>query len=309
MAPIALFTYNRPEHTRRTVESLARNQHADQSALIIFSDGPKSAKDLSKVNAVRNYLRSVSGFRSVEIVHRSHNRGLAQSIISGVTEICRQYGRVIVLEDDLVTSPFFLHYMNEALRLYENRPDVISIHGYVYPVRERLAETFFVKDTGCLGWATWQRGWELFNSDGSSLLAPLETRGLTRECDYDGTYPFTAILRDQIAGKNDSWAIRWYAAAFLCDRLTLYPGRSLVSHIGNDGSGTHCRAGAEYDVTLTAEPINVDKLHPHVDIEARAALERCFREWPHRSSPASTAGSFSRYVRRIFSRSGTPTRI
>ena len=309
MAPIALFTYNRPEHTRRTVESLARNQHADQSALIIFADGPKSAKDLSKVNAVRNYLRSVSGFRSVEIVHRSHNRGLAQSIISGVTEICRQYGRVIVLEDDLVTSPFFLHYMNEALRLYENTPDVISIHGYVYPVRERLPETFFVKGTGCLGWATWQRGWELFDSDGSSLLAQLETRGLTREFDYDGTYPFTAILRDQIAGKNDSWAIRWYASAFLCDRLTLYPGRSLVSHIGNDGSGTHCRAGAEYDVTLTVKPINVDKLHPHVDIEARAALERCFREWPHRSSPASTAGNFSRYVRRIFSRSGTPTRI
>jgi len=308
MAPIALFTYNRPDHARRTVEALARNEHADQSALIIFSDGPKSAKDVSKVNAVRNYLNSVAGFRSVEIVHRSHNRGLAKSIISGVTEICRQYGRVIVLEDDLVTSPFFLHYMNEALRLYENAPDVISIHGYVYPVRERLPETFFVKGTGCLGWATWQRGWELFDSDGSSLLAQLETRGLTREFDYDGTYPFTAMLRNQIAGKNDSWAIRWYASAFLCDRLTLYPGRSLVSHIGNDGSGRHCRAGPEYDVTLTAEPIKVDKLPLHVDIEARAALARCFREWPHRSSPASSARSFSRYVRRIFSRSGAPTR-
>lgn len=277
MAPVALFTFNRLEHTRRTVEALARNQQADQSNLIIFSDGPRSPQDASQVNAVRNYLSSVAGFRSVEIVHRLHNRGLAKSIISGVTEICRQYGRAIVLEDDLITSPFFLRYMNEALDLYENAAEVISIHGYVYPIQERLPETFFLKGADCWGWATWQRGWELFESDGTSLLAQLEKRGLTEQFDFDGTYEFAAMLRDQIAGSNNSWSIRWYASAFLRDRLTLYPGRSLVSNIGNDPSGTHCTSTSKYDVTLTEQPIKVDKLDLRENGQARAAFERYFR--------------------------------
>jgi hypothetical protein len=278
LAPIAFFTYNRPEHTRRSVEALARNECADQSTLFIFSDGPNSAEDASNVDAVRSYLGSITGFRSVEIAHRPRNLGLAESIISGVTDVCLRDGRVIVIEDDLITSPFFLRYMNEALDLYENTSEVISIHGYTYPIRERLPETFFIKGADCWGWATWQRGWELFNADGSSLLAQLESRGLTRQFDFDGTYPFTAMLRDQIAGNNNSWAIRWYASAFLRDRLTLFPGRSLVSNIGNDPSGTHCTNTARYDVTLTAQPTIVDKLAPRENVEARAAFERYFRQ-------------------------------
>src|ERR1017187_10294631 len=169
-APIALFVYNRLDHTRRTIEALARNELANESSLVVFSDGPKSPEDSLKVDEVREYIRSASGFQTVNLVCRPINRGLADSIISGVTEILSAHEKIIVLEDDLITSPFFLRYMNEALDLYEQAAEVISIHGYVYPIQERLPETFFINGADCWGWATWRRGWKLFDPDGASLL-------------------------------------------------------------------------------------------------------------------------------------------
>ena len=127
--------------------------------------------------------------------------------------------KVIVLEDDLVTSPHFLQYMNDGLGIYERDDRVISIHGYSYPVHGKLPETFFLRGADCLGWATWKRGWDLFEDDGQRLLNELERRNLTRSFDFDGSYPYTQMLRDQIAGSNSSWAVRWYASAFLRDKL------------------------------------------------------------------------------------------
>jgi GT2 family glycosyltransferase len=144
LAPIALFVYNRPWHTRQTVEALKKNQLFDSSDLIILSDGAKDQASAQKVEEVRQYLRTISGFKSVKIIERDCNIGLAQSIISGVTQVINEYGRVIVMEDDLVTSPFFLRYMNDALECYENEDKVISIHGYCYPISV-LPETFFLK--------------------------------------------------------------------------------------------------------------------------------------------------------------------
>ena len=277
-APIALFVYNRLDHTRRTIEALARNELANESSLVVFSDGPKSPEDSLKVDEVREYIRSASGFQTVNLVCRPINRGLADSIISGVTEILSAHEKIIVLEDDLITSPFFLRYMNEALDLYEQAAEVISIHGYVYPIQERLPETFFIKGADCWGWATWRRGWKLFDPDGASLLTQLEKRRLTRQFDFNRTYEFTAMLRDQIAGNNNSWAIRWYASAFLQNRLTLYPGRSLVANIGNDSSGTHCATTEQFDVALSEAPIKVDKLESQEDATSRAAFEHYFRK-------------------------------
>lgn len=239
-APVALFTYNRPEHTRRTVEALLMNQSAAETDLFVFSDGPKTTDDTVKVESVRRYLAAVEGFRATHIIHRPCNLGLAQSIIAGVTEVCLSHGRVIVLEDDMLTSPWFLRFMNDGLSTYEADPEVISIHGYIYPVPGVLPETFFLRGADCWGWATWGRAWKHFNPDGSALLAELSRRKLTHEFDLDGAYNFTAMLKDQIAGRNNSWAIRWHAAAFLLNKLTLYPGRSLVQNIGLDNSGTHC---------------------------------------------------------------------
>lgn len=141
--PIALFVYNRPHHLRQTVESLLANPEARESKLFVFSDGAKDAKDTRSISEVRQYINQISGFSAVHYLERDENYGLSRSIISGVSQVCGEYGRVIVLEDDMVTSSHFLKYMNDALSLYEQDERVISIHGYVYPVTVPLPETFF----------------------------------------------------------------------------------------------------------------------------------------------------------------------
>jgi hypothetical protein len=249
LAPIVLFTYNRLWHTKQTVEALQKNALADESELFIYSDGAKNDAVSLHVRNVREYLQTIEGFKKVNVIEREKNWGLANSIIDGVTNIVNKYGKIIVLEDDLVTSPCFLTYMNEALTLYENEPKVISIHGYIYPVAE-LPDTFFLKGADCWGWATWKRGWDRFEANGQKLLDEVSKRKLQKEADFDGAYAYTQMLKDQIQGKNNSWAIRWYFSALLQDALTLYPGKSYVQNIGLDGQGTHCSATTVYDVAL-----------------------------------------------------------
>lgn len=273
-APIALFVYNRPEHFLRTAEALAANDLATQSELHVFSDGARDASDISKVAAVRDYCRKICGFKSVSIHCQSTNCGLAASIIDGVTTVCEQHGRVIVLEDDLVVSRHFLRYMNEALDLYECIPEVISIHGYVYPVGRPLPETFFLRGADCWGWATWRRGWRLFNPNGASLLAELESRKLALEFDLEGAANYTQMLREQVRGTNQSWAIRWHASAFLAGKLTLYPGRSLVRNIGFDATGTHCGTDLRYATSVLKRPVRIELIPPTENIQARTAFKQ-----------------------------------
>lgn len=238
-APIVLFVYNRLWHTKKTIEALQENTLARDSELYIYSDSSKTHNDKQAVSEVREFLSSINGFKTITIIEREENYGLANSIIDGVTTIVERFGKVIVLEDDLVTSPYFLQYMNDALMLYESDKSVASIHGYIYPI-EGLPECFFIRGADCWGWATWKRAWDIFESDGQILLQKLITRKLQNEVDFNGSYQYTKMLEDQIAGKNNSWAIRWYISAFLEGMLTLYPGKSYVENIGNDGSGTHC---------------------------------------------------------------------
>ena len=277
-APIAVFAYNRPDHLRRTVEALAANELAAASDLHVYSDGPRNEAAVALVRAVRDWLPQIRGFNSVRVVQRSNNFGLAQSITSGVTELVNAHGRVIVLEDDMVTSPYFLRYMNEALELYAETPEVVSIHGYVYPVNGPLPETFFLRGADCWGWATWRRGWAIFDADGKGLLAELEQRGLVREFDFGGSVAYTRMLRNQIDGKNDSWAVRWYASAFLADKLTLYPGRSLVQNIGNDGSGRHCGVTNTLATRVTLNPIRLERLECSESASARELFAEFFRK-------------------------------
>src|SRR5262245_24975653 len=129
-APIALFTYNRPDHTRQTVEALRKNELAEETDLLVFSDAPGRPDDAERVRQVREYVDTISGFKSVRVVARARNLGLAGSIIDGVTQVCGESGRAIVLEDDLVTSPFFLGFMNKALDTYASEDRVGSVHGY-----------------------------------------------------------------------------------------------------------------------------------------------------------------------------------
>jgi hypothetical protein len=276
-APIALFTYNRLLHTRQTIESLQRNALAGNSELFIFSDSPRSGADRDKVQSVREYLRTIGGFNKVQIMEREKNFGLAQSIISGVTEIVNKYGRIIVLEDDMVTSPFFLRFMNDALEFYKDAERVISIHGYIYPLQTALPETFFLRGADCWGWSTWKRGWDLFEANGKKLLYELQSRHLENEFDLHGSYPYTQMLKRQATSKIDSWAVRWHASAFLHDKLTLYPGTSLVSNIGLDASGTHCTPTDKFDITLSPRPVAVGPIPIEQCEDVRLALERYFR--------------------------------
>jgi Glycosyl transferase family 2. len=270
--PITLFTYNRPWHTRMTIEALLNNDLASESELLIFSDGPRKSQDRQKIDEVRQYVRTVKGFRNVTLVERSQNLGLGQSIINGVSEVLKEHERIIVLEDDLVTSPFFLQYMNEALELYKDVEKVISVHGYIFPVAEKLPSTFFLRGADCLGWGTWKRGWALFEENGQKLLDDLKKRHLTRQFDFNGAYRYTRMLKDQINGRNTSWAVRWYASAFLNNLLTLYPGVSLVQHIGNDGTGTNFGVSDFLDVELTQAPLQVTAIEPIENVEARRVV-------------------------------------
>lgn len=290
VAPVTLFVYNRPDHTRRTIESLKANILALESDLIVYSDAPRSAAQSENVREVRKYLQTVAGFKSITIIQRETNLGLSRSIIDGVTAVVEKYGRIIVLEDDMLTSPYFLTYMNEALEKYADDDRVVSIHGYVYPVKQPLPEAFFLLGADCWGWATWSRGWACFNSDGQSLLDRLKRNKQIKTFDYNGTYPFSDMLEEQIKGNNDSWAIRWYASAFLAGKLTLYPGRSLVHNIGNDNSGTHCGETENLDVTLSNTPINLNNVDTEPSQKGRQAFEGFFKQ--------GKAGLFGRLARK-----------
>jgi hypothetical protein len=259
-APIALFAYNRLWHLRQTIGSLLTNEIASMSELFIFSDGPKNNNAVSEVAKVRAYITSITGFKQIHIIERDENFGLAKSIISGVSMLLNQFSKVIVLEDDLVVSPYFLQFMNEGLQKYENQQQVASIHGYVMPVKEKLPETFFLRGADCWGWATWKRAWKNFEPDGTALLSQLQKNKWTKEFDFNHSTPNVQMLKDQIANKNNSWAIRWHASAFIHHMLTLYPGKSLVQNIGMDNSGQHCLDSASFDVEIHQYPIALNSI-------------------------------------------------
>ena len=243
LAPIVLFVYNRPWHTKQTVEALQKNELASESALFIYSDASKNEEAKSKVQRVRDYIKTIDGFRKVTIVERDRNWGLADSIIDGVTKVVNEYGKIIVLEDDLVTSPYFLKFMNDGLNIYQNSNRVGMIHAHMYLIPD-LPELFFSHKIGCLGWGTWVDRWGKVSFDGEKLLRLIKRNGLMLKFNMNNSYAYCQMLKDQIKGRNSSWAIRMYASFLLEGLLAFYPGESLVEHIGYHG-GTHCNSGTQ----------------------------------------------------------------
>jgi len=274
LAPIILFVYNRPWHTQQTVEALIKNELASESELFIYSDEAKNDDARVSVDEVRKYIDNITGFKKITVIKRDKNWGLANSIIDGVTKIVNEYGRIIVLEDDLVTSPYFLKFMNEGLTMYENEDKVASIHGYIYPI-DNLPNTFFIKGADCWGWATWKRAWDIFEPNGQKILDELKSRGLEKGADFNNSYGLTQMLKDQIKGKNNSWAVRWYMSAFLKDMLTLYPGKSYVQNIGDDDSGTHCGVSDIFRVELSTSN-NINRLELVENSDSRKKIEIFF---------------------------------
>lgn len=240
IAPIILFVYNRPWHTRQTVEALQRNDLAAESELFIYSDGPKSEDDNKVVAEVRKYVKSIEGFKQIKVIERENNIGLAKSVITGVTEIIDKYGKIIVLEDDLVTSPYFLNYMNKALDRYENDEKVMQISGHMFPVDLNIdTDAVFLPFTTSWGWATWKRAWDHFDTEMTGYEKLKADSSLRKRFNLDGAYPYFQMLEYQREGRVDSWAICWYLSVFMKEGLTLFPRKTLVQNIGFDGSGTH----------------------------------------------------------------------
>lgn len=298
LAPIVLFIYDRPEHSRQTVESLQENELANQSKLFVFSDGAKNERVVKNVEKVREYVRSINGFKQVTVIEREKNYGLAANIIDGVSKIVNEYGKVIVLEDDLVSSPYFLRFMNDGLETYKHEEQVASIHGYVYPLKNSstLPESFFIKGADCWGWATWKRAWEVFESDGQSLLNELQEQNLFNEFDQYFATSLVEMLRDQINGKNNSWAIRWIASTFLRNMYTLYPRQSLIKNIGLDASGTHCGINDDFDVILHDEKIVVEKQKV---LESKEALDE-FKNYFKKIAPSFYRSLMNKLKRTLF---------
>jgi len=276
LAPIVLFVYNRLNHTRQTLEALRKNDLASKSELIIYSDSAKNKNDLKKVAKVRGYIKNIDGFKKIIIRKTKENIGLANSIINGVTKVVNEYGKIIVLEDDLVTSRFFLRFMNEALEAYKDEPRVASIHGYIYPIKN-LPETFFIKGADCWGWATWNNKWSIFESDAKKLLENVKKKNVEREINFNDSYNYTKMLKDQIKGKNDSWAIRWYVSAFLKNMMTLYPGQSYVQNIGFDNEGTHTKIKTVLFKTNLVNRFKFSKIAVNEDFVSRKKIENFFK--------------------------------
>ena len=280
LAPIVLFVYNRPKHTRRTLAALEKNALASDSLLYIISDGPKNAHAVESVNQVRAIIREPWEFKHITIIERAKNIGLADNIIDGVTRIVNQHGRIIVLEDDLETSPQALHYFNDALDCYADTERVMQISGYMYPVQypRRLPKTFFFRVANSWGWATWKRAWDDFNPDIEALTAGFRRRDIKR-FSIDGTENFWKQVKAFKAGKINSWAIRWYLSVFNKNGLVLYPRHSMTQNIGTDGSGTHSDLDQAYRVELETSRV---KYFPTEIEEHKKAYESIKYFYTHR---------------------------
>ncbi len=285
LAPIVLFVYNKPWCTRQALESLSKNVLSNQSKLYIYADGPKkdiNSEEFQKLYEVRQIIREKKWCKEVEIIEHEENLGLANSIITGITEILKRFDKIIVIEDDLILSECFLNYMNDALILYQNETKVMHISGYMFPVKEKLPETFFVKSSSCWGWGTWKRAWKYFNPDSIFLYNQIIINNkIEKEFNLNFSYNFSKMLLENSKGNIDSWAIRWYASTFLYGGLCLYPRRSLVRNIGHNSNAVHCKKewyASIYNNQKISKKISIEKIPIIKSLEAQNAIIHFFNK-------------------------------
>jgi hypothetical protein len=237
LAPVVLFIYNRPGHTRKTLEALSKNVYADKTTLYVFADGPKpgaSAADLEKIEETRRIVAERTWCKEVHLINREINMNLEDNVIDGVTTIINQFGKIIVLEDDLITSPHFLKYCNEGLVKYQDDKQIFSVNGFMFPIDFDVeAETFLCPlATSAWGWATWANRWDKFEVE-PKYNETIERNSFLSQRFNFANYNYLAILR------MNTWDIRWYYTAFIRNGLGVFPTKSLVKNIGFDNSGTH----------------------------------------------------------------------
>jgi len=279
-SPVVLFVYNRPWHTRQTLEALANNYLADQSELYIYADGPKensSEIEIESIKKVRKIIREKQWCKLVHIIESESNHGLAASIIRGVSEVNNKHKKVIVLEDDILTSPWFLSYMNEALDVYQHVSNVFSVSGYMFPIQTSKRGIVLLPFTSIWGWGTWKERWEAFDWN-LNQKEYIENNAFLKTRFNLADYNYTEMLKNA-----NSWAIRWYYSVFVRNGLTVFPTISLVKNIGFDGSGIHCPSNEIFlSQGIEMNKIEVEKVD-RIDLEFYAKILDFFTEEKKRS--------------------------
>ena len=272
MTPIILFAYNRPDHTRRVLESLERNPEARDSELYVFIDGSKDSKDDILRKEMISLIISKKWCKKVHIKVSPRNFGISSQIINRVTQFCKERGRVIVLEDDTLLSPFFLSYMNKALDKYAAEEKIMAISGYMFPVGNLSTETGFMRGNCSWGWGTWDRAWKNFEPDAKKLLFQLRLKKAQHEINFEGSYNVYKMSK-----RNPMWDVRWVASIFVNNGLILFPSKSLVNNIGFDGSGISGSGTDAYNTTLSPKPITKFPSVVEETPEFFYATVECFR--------------------------------
>lgn len=234
----AVFGYKRPKHLERCLDALVENLDKE-SPVYLFLDGPRTDEDKTLVEETRSVAHKYSSKLSITFFESESNKGLASSLISGVTKVLSIHPCIVVIEDDIVISSAFLSFVRSGLTIYKNKPEVASIHGYCPPFEQPMNEPFFLRGADCWGWATWSDRWESINLNAESLIQEIQSKKMERTFDFDFTFPFMKLLKNTAMGITDSWAILWHASIFVQNRMTLYPPYSLVENIGFDSSGSN----------------------------------------------------------------------
>jgi len=297
--PIAVFTYNRAEHTTRLLKSLANCDRLDECALHIYCDAPKREEHAADVEASRRVVRELAPALGATVIERDTNFGLARSIVDGVTDLCNRYGRVIVLEDDLVLSPRFIDYMLQALDRYADDKNVYQVSGYMFPIKQPEGlDAFFLPLITTWGWATWRRAWQIFDWDASEAPELLKDPSLRRRFDLGNSYPYALMLENQLKGLTQSWGILFWWQVFKANGLALHPRQSLVWNGGFDSSGTNCGDqgwSIEQGADVVAHTTNTGALvFPENVTVHQEAFDNICKFLKREQYPASLAGKIRR---------------
>lgn len=261
LAPIVLFCYNRPWHVEQTLIALSKNELADKSVLYIYCDGPKenaTEEQINNIKLTREAVKKEKWCKEVYIIESGKNKGLANSIIGGVTEIVNKYGKIIVLEDDMVTSPYFLQYMNDSLEMYKDDNQVMHVTGFMFPINKKMPDTFFYQVPHCWSWGTWSRSWKYFSNDINELYSYWSKDW--KKFNKWGWTDLQEQLESNYKGTLYTWFIKWHAVVLRMNGLTLYPHKSLIFNIGNDGSGENCCSTNKYNVDILNRRLIINKI-------------------------------------------------
>lgn len=261
---VIVFTYGRLEHTKVTLESLSKNINFQNYPVIIYSDGPKQGHE-ERVELLRNYLRKFKKrFSNVKLIERKKNLGLEKSIIKGISDILKDKKAIIVIEDDIKTSPYFLQYMDKLLNKYQGNKNIGCITGYNTPGKKILIpgdykyDVYFAPRTCSWGWATWSDRWDSIDWKVEDIDEFIENKKIQKRFNQGGN-DLAKMLINQAKKNIDTWDVQWCYHNFKNNRYTIYPTISYVENIGMDGSGVHCgsTSGFENKNLNHSEPENL----------------------------------------------------